>query len=865
MNLRKVRVRMPKAQSGLEVKMKAGLGFNANQLSWPVMAGRFSEPELEERRTLGPTDWDNANLEAELGETAVTDLDGDGIPEHYNIGGKRHYDGGTPLNLPENSFIFSRDITMKIKDKDILAQFGITSAPKSGMTPADVAKKFNINQYKKVLLDKNTDELSRKTAEMMISNYNIMLGKLAMVQESMKGFPDGMPMIAMPYLESVGLKPEQFLPQQDKMLEDEVDVEDMEMETQDMEDTGEPEEPQGNMPTARYGLNKYQGNQDGSSTSEPLDWKVENVNGKPMFVGRSMSTGKVVKQQDNNPKSNDTRTAQDIYNSSNQSRGSTTRTVVPLSPSTIDDKNDYRLGENNQYFNQMRDILYNIRNKASDDRSKGIVSNETKAMDQIMANYKAELQKAKDGFWDPYKNKQISPKITQAEYDKLIQAGPDEVLNTFMNYQKQNYAFRNDKSANFGANAGYYDQPLWDQSNDLYKQTAKALGFTDDEILDDESIAMVQAAFRGLVNIQVADNALADKDKLLAGNGYRLMLGTGTVDQGLAAQDPQRYVSYSDKDLGNNSAQQLLLAQPLGNPPGKTPCYCDGKEVPRLASGACPPCDDSSIEVGETPEGITAPTKGPWWLQDVIQFTGDIMDYGRINKYLPWQATPAVDYLEPTFYSPERELAANAEQLAIGAGGLSNFASPQSYTANFSALAGKSSQNAADIMARYNALNVGVANEAEKYNTDVFNRYAENRAEDATTLFDKVVTANQQYDNSRNAARQKMRNSFISGITNAAQTQALNTLYPNYAVDAPTGGFRVFTGPGSSIAAIRNNETQSRQARLQAVMDANPGIDYNTAARIAGVYSSTSNDSGIPPGWGYPGRQTSQDDEEEEE
>lgn len=852
MNLRKVRVRMPKAQSGLEVKMKAGLGFNANQLSWPVMAGRFSEPELEERRTLGPTDWDNANLEAELGETAVTDLDGDGIPEHYNIGGKRHYDGGTPLNLPENSFIFSRDITMKIKDKDILAQFGITSAPKSGMTPADVAKKFNINQYKKVLLDKNTDELSRKTAEMMIGNYNIMLGKLAMVQESMKGFPDGMPMIAMPYLESVGLKPEQFLPQQDKMLEDEVDIEDMETETQDMEDTGEPEEPQGNMPMARYGLNKYQGNQDGSSTSEPLDWKVENVNGKPMFVGRSMSTGKVVKQQENNPKSNDTRTAQDIYNANNQRRG-TTRTVVPLSPSQINPDNDYRLGENNQYFNQMRDILYKISNKASEDKSKGITSKETQTLDQIMANYKAHLETAKS-----------AGRITQAEYDNLVKAGPDQVINNFMHYQKQNYAFRNDKSANFGANAGYYDQPDWDKSNDLYRQTAADLGFTDDEILDDEGIAMAQAVFRGLVDIQVEDNKRADKDKFLTGNGYRLMLGTGTVDQGLAANDPQRYVSAVDKDNGNNTAQQLLLTQPLGNPPGKTPCYCKGKEVPRLASGPCPPCDDP-IEEGETPEGITAPTKGPWWLQDVIQFTGDIMDYGRINKYLPWQATPAVDYLEPTFYSPERELAANAEQLAIGADGLSNFASPQSYTANFSALAGKSSQNAADIMARYNALNVGVANEAEKYNTDVFNRYAENRAQDATTLFDKVVTANQQYDNSRNAARQKMRNSFISGITNAAQTQALNTLYPNYAVDPTVGGRRIFTGPSGSIEAIRNNEAKSRQARLQAVLDAYPGIDYNTAARVAGVYSSTSNDSGIPPGWGYPGRQTSQQDEEEEE
>ena len=95
------------------------------------------------------------------------------------------------------------------------------------------------------------------------------------------------------------------------------------------------------------------------------------------------------------------------------------------------------------------------------------------------------------------------------------------------------------------------------------------------------------------------------------------------------------------------------------------------------------------------------------------------MDYGKIKKYLPWEATPAVDFVEPTFYSPERELAANAEQLAIGSEGLSNFTSPEAYTSRFTALAGQAAKNSADIMARYNNLNVGVANEAEKYNTEI--------------------------------------------------------------------------------------------------------------------------------------------------
>ena len=67
--------------SGLEVRMSPGLGFNANQLSWPVMAGEFSQPKIETNSTLKPVPRDQANLEAEFGETAVTDLNGDGFVE----------------------------------------------------------------------------------------------------------------------------------------------------------------------------------------------------------------------------------------------------------------------------------------------------------------------------------------------------------------------------------------------------------------------------------------------------------------------------------------------------------------------------------------------------------------------------------------------------------------------------------------------------------------------------------------------------------------------------------------------------------------------------------------------------------------
>jgi hypothetical protein len=42
-----------------------------------------------------------------IGLMRIFDLDNDGMVEHAKIGGKRHSHGGTPLNVPDGSFVFS--------------------------------------------------------------------------------------------------------------------------------------------------------------------------------------------------------------------------------------------------------------------------------------------------------------------------------------------------------------------------------------------------------------------------------------------------------------------------------------------------------------------------------------------------------------------------------------------------------------------------------------------------------------------------------------------------------------------------------------------------------------------------------------
>ena len=154
--------------------------------------------------TLQPVPRDEANIEAEKGETVLTDIGGDGTYQMYNIGGKRHSEGGTPLNLPEQSFIYS-DTRKMLLTKDEMAELGIKG--KKRITPAKASKKFAIKEFMDILSDEGSDELAISTAEAMVKKNKIKLSQLAFIQERKKNFEDGLPIAAYPYLLENGIDP----------------------------------------------------------------------------------------------------------------------------------------------------------------------------------------------------------------------------------------------------------------------------------------------------------------------------------------------------------------------------------------------------------------------------------------------------------------------------------------------------------------------------------------------------------------------------------------------------------------------------------------------------------------------------------
>jgi len=176
------------------------------------------EPATEVRGSVGHN-TENPNIEAEGGET-ILDPNVGGLPAHFNINGPSHAEGGVPMRATEDSFIFSKFLKMP---KDISEYFGFAN-PKKGKSKtskysfADAAKKHGsiINHAREVMADPRSTKQDIATAELNIKNAIDKLGQISLAQEASKGYEDGIPALAMPYLMRVGADPDALLPMADQ-------------------------------------------------------------------------------------------------------------------------------------------------------------------------------------------------------------------------------------------------------------------------------------------------------------------------------------------------------------------------------------------------------------------------------------------------------------------------------------------------------------------------------------------------------------------------------------------------------------------------------------------------------------------------
>lgn len=850
--------------------------YTRKDLQKAVELNEFGTKSMEVGKFLTAVPREEANLEAEGRETAITNFNNDGIPEHYVIKGPRHSSGGVPLKLKEDSFIFSDTKAMKIKDQKILQMFGMS--PKGGgYTPAQIAKKYDLNKYKKILLDPNSDKLQRETAELMITNYNRKLGQLALLQESQKGFPQGIPDVAMPYVASMQLDPNALLGTLDQGQE--------EMPAE--EDQGE----------AKYGKN--------------IISKLKKVKEESYFKARGGTPGlgkRLVKFKKSLPKADD-------------------GMIVPEDGQTYMDwavKAGVPINDPN--YAELQNLIWNsadkqfVPRKGTTPKEKTVVTTNTKVIkrqnipanatkhDESSPDYDprkvkvGDYIKGKDGRYrkatnikggglaggsfsgaDNY-NKFFGSDIKQdAEKAKVILSAKAKVPGSGIKWDGKKFNVSGDAIANlsleerelitriagYGGAKGFGAKEYGVVLGDQYENKYGLRGFIDPELLEYQYWKSRKENWNKTAN---EFHNLSPEAKKANRVGYLKKLGYGDDELKTLSDkidDPEKlytpkftrgwgrkkvtkngktYWTGDDKSLVGRVQKSFDHDQFR---PHAGDDYALGWEHADFYKE-----NDPTLEFEDVPdEVLTTEEKekakeefraksgienAPWFLQDIINTTGAAADLLRVKKYMPWQAAPSLHLPEPVYYDPTRELAANAETANIGTQGAQLFAGPQAFNARYAQIQGQAAKNAADILGRYNNLNVSIANQYENTKAQLLNQDELNRANAATSLFDKTTIANQMYDSEKNMARQNLRNAYRDAITNKANAQVMNTLYPQYHIDPSTGGQMVFVeGRDLDDSASTSPDVMTTMDQLR---KDHPGWSDETY-RKAAMNETTSNNS----------------------
>ena len=1008
---------MIKVKIKKQAKAKTGYQVDGSLYNDPATAGgadynsNMGQPKLRESRYITADPREESNVEAEGGEIVYGDINGDNFPEAQIIKGPRHAQGGVPLNLPEDTFIYSDTRTMRIKDCEILQMFGKACGKKS-YTPAELAKQYDINKYRVILEDPNSDAIDRKTAEIMIKKYVIKLGCLALKQESMKGFPQGIPAVAIPCMEMKGITEEQILPNQElTVLNDQLDKlnqsqeqgsnENMVEQAMGMNQGNPVAEPMQQQPPqlmqpappqqgmmgyggykAQYGMEQPSPDQMAMQQQDPQQQMMMQImsevqaaleQGNPpeqiiesllaneidpqtiaqMFIQLGMPQEEVIALVESvispqqppmtqeqmmqapmamyglnmgggsdmpfydipeaeygmnveaNPtsyqdgglpmagngitiKESDYATPEELNLALRKAYLKSRRTGEKIYVTRADGKtyeqrvsaglhktytgSDLPEWNNNQvaaatfeamaqtfndlkvkaaFANRVRTVLQDQENYKGKTRydaagnplppkySKkyrdrfGIDPSDPNALtdDQIVeqylrmqernlktTTYKDKLGLPMFGSW-MYKDadgnlrdfnstgdkkgdklgfkdliKQQDPNMSDAEiqqmYDKIKNSGMTSLkaistdmgipmdwgagqtdMNREAYLQQAGFIAANQLMKDIEANPDNYDEEtqlglLGITKMAGFQPYGVQVGFSDETGMGEMNISPIDAYYNNTSQGQIQGHHTVDFTDI----------PINELDCQCEDETAANYSPYKDAN-GNCTC----------NPPidqKKCPCtYSDGSTVMLTpdASGNCPPCEEEqNVNV---PGGYA-----PWWLQDTIKTTGAFGDLMGLKKYMPWAPGVDLETPRPTFLDPTRELAANAEQANIQTQGMAQFAGPQALSSRSSGIQGQAAKNAADVLSKYNNANVNIANEFELKATDIRNKESMLKQATSQRLYDQNTVANQQFDNAKLAMRNNLRNYYTNAITNRWQTDALNQMYPDYAVDPSVGG-----------------------------------------------------------------------------
>lgn len=259
------------------------------------------------------------------------------------IQGKKHSEGGIPINLPQGTKIFSEKLKVPVSFlKEAIAldpenqMLKSLKLPKTGkVSYADLAKKFETKKYVDLLNSKDADAIQMTTAQLMIQQNNAKLEELFGLQEQNK-------------ISGVHGPQVQQNAQQEQQEQEAQQAQQAQMQGEQME---QPMMKYGGLYKAQVGSKVYSANDNYTSN--------EMINGKPKSVENFQSRS-FIQNPDNNSYSS---IGNKVINGKPKSSEFFYNTSIPES-FTVFDKGEYKFPKTNtsEGYDLLRENIKNISN-----------------------------------------------------------------------------------------------------------------------------------------------------------------------------------------------------------------------------------------------------------------------------------------------------------------------------------------------------------------------------------------------------------------------------------------------------------------------------------------------------------------------
>ena len=827
MDKKRVRITsLPTGTQGMQVRKEqtylGGLPTNPNQ---------YMEPETRVGSFITPVPRDEANIEAEKGETMVTPMGDDAqtrtIPKTFKIGGKRHHKGGTPLNVPDGTFIYSDHL--KETNTQVHPIFG-KKEKKTGYTYAELSRPYMLNEDIKRLVDTDSDKISINTAQMNIQNKIQKLSLLSVLQESKKGFGDGeefdMPEIAMPYITKTGLNVADavapYLQAIQQTMPPEVAQQNQMQMTpaqQGMMRKGGPVKMQRGGQVGME-LPKYQNA--GEVTGLKPGHRVDRATGK-IYDEAGREVGKV---NYGNEGTQVTNSKKEVTSASIPSD------AIVIKRSEYDTEGEYITARDKAFKEQgsAKPIYVQL----ADGKYKKVV-----AKAQTFEPYKGEMfetifnkrQDVADQYYyidqkfnSPEMKKVLQEKAIAVLNDKTnrrgvtdaaakdmikkLEADPELAYKQFMEMQKRN----------LGMMAHGYEASQFNNSPTKGKVTNKEF----DEAFDKvgiktprwEDAALQQASYIAYQRLLDDRDAGKIEDSKIKDNLSRFTVTqVGKNDDIITGAAGKGMISAIDGIYTNTTAGQIagIKNDPLIS-----------EEDPELRDIGTEKIKTNTIQgvTEQNPYGWRAPdikrlaTAAKWMTSDVPE--------------MPWAKIP--DYYIPNVYleSPdarafnERGMIANTEDM------LSRYSTPGALLAASSAMSGAG--NVGQYISEVGNRNKETVNRHAYAVSDILNKAATERGQLATKTNENRQIVNEKHRAFKREAQKLFDDSFDWGWNQASRLATLNQRYRNFKVDPFTG---VPYKTGQAVITPTTGQEEVLMSRLSTYVDKYPNMDQRVLLEAA--------------------------------